>query len=53
MDYNLIIGIIAFLVSYYVIKYLLFKKIEKNLKYEQEIAKILNNEDCKVKGRFE
>ena len=53
MNYNILIGIGAFLASYHVIRYFFLRRIQKVVDVDKELATILNNDKYKVKGRFE
>ena len=50
---DIIAGVVAFLVSYYILKYFLMKRQRKVDAYEKELVKVLNDDEFKVKGRFE
>ncbi|MBW3003118.1 hypothetical protein KY328_03585 [Candidatus Woesearchaeota archaeon] len=53
MDYNLLIGIGAFLATYYTMRYLFFRRAKKVIDVEKDLSRILDNDEYKVKGRFE
>lgn len=55
MDTNeLLIGIAAFAASYYFLRYFLIsRKMKESNNYQKEVLDVLNNEEYKVKGRFD
>ncbi|MBW3015482.1 hypothetical protein KY330_03610 [Candidatus Woesearchaeota archaeon] len=53
MEENIIIGIAVFFIAYFIFRYLMLKRLKPVINYNQEILNVLNNEDNKVRGRFE